>query len=413
MNFLFEYLLKDNHYMSIIGIFVFLIIAFVFSKKKKHVNFLRTIIALAMQFAIAFLILNTNLGQKIFYAIADGFNKINVFADEGIKFVFGNLAIPSQSWGYIFAIKVLPIIIFFGALTAILYHFGIIQIFVRGINIILSPILGTSGAETLCTAANSMLDPSAATLLIKHELKNLTDSEMFTILVAAMSTITASLIAVYGSLGVSMLHLLTASVMSIPGAILISKILFPETEKPKTAAGNKIVLEKDSANILDAISSGTSTGLNIAFAVGAMLIVFIGLISMLNFGVEKITGYFFAQPYSFNQILGSAFSGVSYLIGIAKQDAVNAGALLGQKIALNEFVAYANMLKTNLNPRSITILTYAICGFANFSVIGILIGAIGSLVPTRRDFITKYGLKILLAGTLVNLLNAAIASLLI
>lgn len=413
MKFILDYLLKDNHYMSIIGILVFLVIAFLFSKKKKHVKILRMLIALAMQFAIAFLILNTNLGQTIFYAIADGFNKINVFADEGIKFVFGNLAIPSQSWGYIFAIKVLPIIIFFGALTAILYHFGIIQIFVRGINIILSPILGTSGAETLCTTANSMLDPSAATLLIKHELKHLTDSEMFTILVAAMSTITASLIAVYGSLGVSMLHLLTASVMSIPGAILISKILFPETEKPKTAAGNKIVLEKDTANILDAISSGTSTGLNIAFAVGAMLIVFIGLISMLNFGIEKITGYFFAQPYNFNQILGSAFSGISYLIGIGKQDAVNAGALLGQKIALNEFVAYANMLKTTLNPRSITILTYAICGFANFSVIGILIGAVGSLVPTRRDFITKYGLKILLAGTLVNLLNAAIASLLI
>ncbi len=413
MNFIFQYLTTNNHYMSLLGILIIFIVAFIFSMHKKNIRYSKLFIALSLQVLIAFLILNTNLGRDIFHNIAIGFNKINAFADEGIKFVFGDLVDPSGSWGYIFAIKVLPIIIFFGALMSLLYHIGLVQIFVRALNFCLSPILGTSGAETLCAAANSMLDPSASALIIKNELKHLTDSEMLTVMIAGMSTITASLIAVYGSIGVSMIHMLTASVMSIPGALLISKILLPETEKPKTAAGNKISLEKDSSNILDAISSGTMSGLNVALAVGAMLLVFIGLMSMIDTGLTQITGYFFEKPYSLNEILGKLFSGISYIIGIESKDAVTAGALLGQKIALNEFVAYANMVKATLSERSVTILTYAICGFSNISVIGILIGGIGALVPSKKQFITKYGFKALLGGTLVNLLNAAIASLLI
>lgn len=413
MNFIWKYLTLDNHYLSLIGILTIFIIAYLFSSSKKNIRSSKILIGLFMQFSIAFLILNTNLGQKIFHNIATGFNKINYFADQGIQFVFGNLINPNSSWGYIFAIKVLPIIIFYGALMSILYHIGIVQFFVKILNFLISPLLGTSGAETLCAAANSMMDPSSSALLIKNQLKWLTDSEMLTVMIAGMSTLTASLIAVYGSMGVPMLHLLTASVMSIPGALIISKILMPETDSPQTAAGKPIKLTKDSSNLLDAISSGTSVGLNVALAVGAMLIVFIGLMGMLDFILVKSTTYFLSTSYGLKDILGKMFYGIMYLIGIPSQDCVTTGALLGQKIAINEFIAYADMIKTNITPRSMTIMTYALCGFSNISVIGILIGAIGALAPSKKDFLTKYGFKALLGGTLVNLLNAAIASLII
>lgn len=413
MNFIWQYLTLDNHYLSLIGILTIFLVAFLFSSSKKNIQASRILIGLLMQFSIAFLVLNTDLGQKIFHNIALGFNKINAFADQGIQFVFGNLIDPTMGWGYVFAVKVLPIIIFYGALMAILYHIGIVQFFVKVLNFLISPLLGTSGAETLCAAANSMMDPSSSALLIKNQLKWLTDSEMLTVMIAGMSTLTASLIAVYGSIGVPMLHLLTASVMSIPGALIISKILMPETASPQTAAGKTIKLTKDSSNLLDAISSGTSVGLNVAMSVGAMLIVFIGLMGMINFILIKATTYFLSTSYGLNDILGKIFSGVMYLIGIPSQDSVSAGALLGQKIAINEFIAYADMIKTSLTPRSMTIMTYALCGFSNISVIGILIGAIGALAPSKKNFLTKYGFKALLGGTLVNLLNAAIASLLI
>lgn len=413
MNFIFNFLKLDNHYLSIIGIFTIFTAAFIFSSTKKNIKISKILIGLLMQFLIAFLILNTAIGHKIFHNIALGFNKLNAFADQGIGFVFGGLINPNSAWGYIFAIKVLPIIIFFGALMAILYHLGVVQFFIKILNFLISPLLGTSGAETLCAAANSMMDPSASVLIIKNQLKWLTDSEMLTIMISSMSTITASLIAVYGSMGVPMIHMLTASVMSIPGALIISKILMPETDSPQTAAGKKLELTKDTSNLLDAISSGTSIGLNVALSVGAMLIVFIGLMSILDFVLIKTTGYFFSNSYGLNIILGKMFSGIMYLVGIPAQDVVASGALLGQKIAINEFIAYAGMLKSNLTPRSLNIMTYVICGFSNISVIGILIGAIGSLAPSKRDFITKFGFKALLGGTLVNLLNAAIVSLLL
>ncbi|MFH1461997.1 MAG: nucleoside transporter C-terminal domain-containing protein [bacterium] len=413
MNFILNFIKQDNHYLSMIGIFTIFTVAFIFSSSRKNIKTSKILIGLLMQFLIAFLILNTALGHKIFHNIALAFNKLNAFADQGIAFVFGGLINPNSGWGYIFAIKVLPIIIFFGALMAILYHLGVVQFFIKILNFLISPLLGTSGAETLCAAANSMMDPSASVLIIKNQLKWLTDSEMLTVMISSMSTITASLIAVYGSMGVPMLHMLTASVMSIPGALIISKILMPETDSPQTAAGKKLELTKDTSNLLDAISSGTSIGLNVALSVGAMLIVFIGLMGMLDFVLLKTTGYFFSNSYGLNIILGKMFSGIMYLVGIPAQDVVASGALLGQKIAINEFIAYAGMLKSNLTPRSLNIMTYVICGFSNISVIGILIGAIGSLAPSKRDFITKFGFKALLGGTLVNLLNAAIVSLLL
>ena len=403
----FGYFLKDNHYVSLIGILVFILVAFLFSNNKKRINPRRVLGALIMQFALAVFVLKTWIGHRIFMYLASVFNKLYSFADAGISFIFGNLGDASASWGFIFAVKVVPIIIFFGALMSLLFHLGVIQFFVKILAFLIRPILGTSGAETLCATANSMLGPTEAPLLIKKYLKGMTDSEMLVVMISGMSTLQASLIAVYGSMGVSMVHILTALVMSVPGSILISKILIPETGSPETAHGNKIDMKSDSSNVLDAISSGTSDGLKLAANVAAMLIAFISLMAMANFILESIIGW------SLNDVFAKLFSNVAYLLGISGKDKEIAGALLGQKLVLNEFIAYASLVRVELAERVRIILTYALCGFANFSVIGILIGGVGALAPEKRGVLTKLGLKALLGATLVNLINAAIAGLLI
>ena len=356
---------------------------------------------------MAFFVLNTRVGYKIFDSLAAGFRRLYSFSDAGINFIFGNLIDPTALWGFIFAVKVVPIIIFFGALMSLLFHFGIIQLFVKLLGFLIRPILGTSGAETLCAVANSILGPTEAPLLVKKYLKGMTDSEMLALMIAGMSTITASVLAVYGSMGVSMVHMITASVMSIPGSLLVSKILIPETKIPETAAGNHIEMKRDTSNFLDAIAAGTSDGLKLAANIAAMLLAFISLMAMADFLLLSTIGI------SLNDIFAIIFSRVAYLLGIVPQDRSAAGALLGQKLVINELVAYSNFVKTTLTVRSKAILTYALCGFSNISVIGILIGGVSSLAPNKRGILTKLGWKALLGGTLVNLINAAIAGLLI
>jgi len=402
-----NYFLKDNHYMSMIGILVFLLIAFVFSNNKKKINPRRIVGAFLMQIIMAFFVLKTQIGHRMFMLLADGFRQLYMFADEGIRFIFGNLVDASGSWGFIFAVKVVPIIIFLSALMSLLFHWGVIQFLVRIISYLIRPILGTSGAETLCAAANSMLGPTEAPLLIKKYIKTMTDSEMLLLMISGMATINASTIAVYGSMGVPMLHMLTSSVMAIPGAILISKILMPETKVPQTAAGSSIDMPKDSANMLDAIAGGTSDGLKLAANVAAMLLAFVSLMAMADYILVHTIGY------GLNFIFAKIFYQFAAFLGICKEDRNVAGALLGQKIVINEFVAYAGLVKATLTDRARIILTYALCGFSNFSVIGILIGGVSALAPNKRSVLSKFGLKALLGGTLVNLLNAAIASLLI
>jgi CNT family concentrative nucleoside transporter len=312
----------------------------------------------------------------------------------------------------IFAVKVVPIIIFFGALMAVLYHFGIVQIIVRFVAFIIRPILGTSGAETLCAAANSMLGQTEAPLLIKRYLNDMTDSEILLVMISGMATMNGALLAVYGSMGVPMLHLLSASVMSIPGAILISKILLPETKKDSKKR-EKVKMESDSANVLDAISQGTTDGLSLAVNVIAMLVAFISLIALINYTLGGLTEFVFGARYTLDTLFSKVFSWVAVVIGVPMKDKAAAGALLGQKLVINEFVAYANFVKMELAPRSKVILTYALCGFSNFSCIGIQIGGIGALAPQKRAALTRLGLTAVLGGTLANLLNASIASLFI
>jgi CNT family concentrative nucleoside transporter len=404
---IYEYLTKDNRYLCLIGIGVFLLIAFIFSTKKKKINYIRALAAICMQFLLAFFVLKTAIGFKIFAGIAKGFQVLYSFTDAGIGFLFGNLANASGPWGYVFAVKVVPIVIFFGALMAMLYHLGVIQVLVSMIAFVIRPLLGTSGAETLCVTAKSMMGPTEAPLLIKKHLKSMTDSEMFTVMVSGMAMIAASVMAAYGSMGVPLIHMITASIMSIPGSILIAKIMVPETDVPETAAGNKMDTQKDSLNLLDAIAIGTTDGLKLAASVAAMLVAFVSLMAMVDYLLVFFTGF------SLNMIFAKLFYFVAALIGVNGADKEAAGTLLGQKLVINEFIAYVNFVKIALAEKSKIVLTYALCGFSNISVIGILIAGIGSMAPTKRAFLTKFGIRALLAGTLVNLINAAIAGLLI
>lgn len=407
MNFLFDYLLQHDRYMSIFGILAIFAVAILCSEKRSKINFKLVGAALLMQFSLAVFILKTSIGSVVFRGIAHGVEQLYQFAQAGSGFVFGSLANAGGPWGVVFVIKVAPIIIFFGAFMALLYHLGIIQFLVKGITLALCPLLGTSGAETLCAAANSMFGQTEAPLLIKNYLPNMTRSEVLVVMVSGMATLSGSLLAVYGALGVPMLHLLSSSFMAIPGSILISKMLIPETEKPETLKASDLVCKKTTTNILDAISTGTSDGLGLAVNVMAMLIAFISLIAMLNAILLGTTGL------TLDFVFGKMFANVARLLSISSTDSTAAGTLLGQKLAINEFVAYANFATSGLTERAQVILTYALCGFANFSSIGIQIGGIGALVPSKRELLTKLGMIALLGGTLTNLLNAAIASLLI
>ena len=402
-----HYFLEHDRYFSLIGIAAILATAVLFSEKRSKINLKLIGSAFIMQIMLAVFILKTSIGGMIFHGIARGVEQLYQFAQSGSNFVFGSLADASGPWGVVFCIKVAPIIIFFGAFMALLYHLGIIQFLVKGITLALCPLLGTSGAETLCAAANSMFGQTEAPLLVKHYLPNMTRSEVLVVMISGMATLSGSLLAVYGALGVPMLHLLSSSFMAIPGSILISKILIPETEKPETLKASDLVCKKTSSNILDAISTGTSDGLGLAVNVMAMLIAFISIIAMINAILSASTGL------TLDFIFGKMFATVARMLSISSSDSTMAGTLLGQKLAINEFVAYANFATAKLSERGQVILTYALCGFANFSSIGIQIGGIGALVPSKRELITRLGLIALLGGTLTNLLNAAIASLLI
>lgn len=421
MAFIIDYLLQDNHYMSILGIGVILGIAVLFSRHKKRIKLRLVFSAIIMQLILSFIILKTTVGRDIFVQISHGFKALYGFADSGCSFVFGNLANASGPWGFVFAIKVLPIIIFFGALMSLLYHIGFVQILVKGLAWVIRPILGTSGAETLSVAANSMLGQTEAPLLVRHYLAKMTNSEMLTVMVSGMAHLSGAIMAVYGMMGVPIVHLISASIMAIPGAILISKILIPETEIPETVAGSSVKMEKTSHNVLDAIASGTGDGLRLAVNVAAMLVAFISLIALVDYVLFASTSFlishqvlpFLTEPLTLNYIFAQVFRWVALLIGVPWADSGTAGVLLGKKLVINEFVAYSDFAKSLLTDRSKAILTYALAGFSNFSCIGIQIGGLGAICPEKRVTLTKLGLTALLGGTLANLLNAAIVSLFI
>lgn len=414
----YSYFLENNHYLSLISIFLILAVAYLFSNNRSKINLKLIGIALSMQFLLALFILKTRVGEYIFGKVSEGFSALYQFADKGTAFVFGKLADVSGPWGMIFAIKIVPITIFFAALTALLFHLQVIQVFVKIVSMALCPLFGTSGAETLCAVANSMLGQTEAPLLVKNYLERMTDSEILVVMISGMSTLSGPLLAVYGSIGVPMLHLLCASMMSVPGAILISKILMPETKVPETSRGSAIEMKSETANAIDAISLGTIDGLKLSAIVVAILITFISLIALINFLLKTIGFYTINQlgftfKLSLKNIFCVIFGPIAYMLGIQGSDVAAAGSLLGKKLVINEFIAYSQMIKTQISERTMIILTYALAGFANFACIGIQVGGIGAIAPSKRWSLSKFGTTALLGGTLVNLMNAAIAALLI
>lgn len=419
------YLMEYNRYMNLIGIMVMVFLAYIFSNNRSQIKYQLIINGLLLQAALAIFILKTSLGFTIFSTMSAGIGNLYAFAETGINFVFGALANPAAGpWGVIFAIRVLPIIVFFGAFTSLLFYLGIIQYVVFGLSYVVRPILGTTGAETLCAVANSFLGQTEAPLLIKHYLKNMTRSEMMVVMTSGFATVSGSLLAVYASMGVPSVHMLAASMMAIPGSIVMAKILYPETEKSHFEGNAHVNVVSSAANVLDAISMGTTDGMYLALNVGAMLISFLGLIALTNALLGSISfivnyslvfiGFEYAFPVlNLHLIFSYLFAPIAYVMGFSGQEALHVGNLLGIKITANEFIAFSTMLGFGLAQRTQAILAYALCSFANFSCIGIQIGGIGVLVPEKRLWLSELGVRAVFAATLANITSAMIAGLLV
>jgi CNT family concentrative nucleoside transporter len=422
--FLFSYLVEHNRYANIIGIFVVFFLLWLCSRNRSQINYRLVLNGLVLQFLIGFCVLRTSIGHYLLSKVASAVSALYLCAGEGAQFVFGNLTNAADSWGFIFAVKVLPIIIFFGAFMELLFYCGVVQKVINSVSIFIRPLLNTSGAETLCAIANSFLGQTEAPLLIRNYLHNMTRSEVLVVMISGMATISGAILVVFAAMGVPTIHLLSSSVMAIPASIIVAKILYPESENPNTRAGAHITFTHTSQNVLDAIATGTIAGLQLALNVGAMLISFLALIALLNYGlaylstcINFLAAYFSSTWHmptmSIQLIFSYIFAPFGYLLGFSGHEALAAGELIGTKVAINELVAYDAMMHMHLSERAINILTYALCGFSNFSCIGIQIGGIGALMPEKRTWLTEFGLLAVFGGTLANILSAMVAGLLL
>jgi CNT family concentrative nucleoside transporter len=400
--------------ISFLGLCCMLAIAWGLSTQRKAVRWKPVFTGTLLQILLGLIVLKTNAGRAVFEAAKNFVNQITGYTAEGSAFLFGPLA-TDANLGYIFAIQVLPTIIFVGCVTGILYHLGIMQKIVQGFAWVMVRLMKTSGAESLSAAANIFVGQTEAPLVVKPYIAKMTDSELMALMSGGFATIAGGVLIAYAGMGIDAGHLLAASVMSAPAALVCAKLMVPETGTPVTAGTVKAEFEKTTVNVIDAATTGASDGLRLALNVGAMLLAFVALIAMLNGLIGWIGGLFGAESLSFQQILGWLFSPLAWLLGIPWQDAVSAGTLLGEKTVLNEFVAYAHLQEQaqSLSPRTATILTYALCGFANFSSIAIQIGGIGALAPERRHDLARLGLRALAAGTLACFMTACVAGMFI
>lgn len=405
-----------SRFAGLLGIAVFLLLAYLFSTNRRAIRLKTVLWGLGLQVLFAFLVIYRTEGQTVMKFAGDRVTKLLSYAFEGSKFLFGDLAVDKSHVGGFFAFQVLPTIIFISALFAVLYYFGVMQVVIKGMAWVMSRFMGVSGAESLDVAASIFMGQTEAPLSIRPLLPDCTKSELMTIMTAGMAHISGGIMGAYILFGAKAEHLLAAVIMTAPGTILLSKMLVPETEIPKTA-GTVHISEEDmpkDTNLLAAIARGTFDGGKLAFNVGIMLISFIALIALLNGIMGGIHQHFSFFPESLEKVLSVIFAPVAWLIGIPWKDCGTVGNLLGTRMVVNEFVAYLQLgaHKTMLDPRSFTIATFALCGFANFSSIGIQIGGIGALAPNKRDQLARLGFRAMLAGTMANLMSAAIVSLL-
>ena len=403
---------------SVLGIVVLLVIAVLFSNNRKAIN-LRTVLgALAIQIGFAALILYVPFGRDALQATANGVSNVIAYGNEGINFVFGGLSDPSNA-GFIFAVKVLPIIVFFSGLISVLYYLGIMQVVIKVIGGALQAALGTSKAESMSAAANIFVGQTEAPLVVRPYIKNMTQSELFAIMAGGTASIAGSVMAGYAGMGVPLTYLIAASFMAAPAGLLFAKVLFPQTEQftdkqPETDDSEK------PTNVLEAMAGGASAGMQLALNVGAMLLAFVGLIALINGILGGVGGWFGYGDLTLQSIFGWIFKPLAYLIGVSWDESAIAGQMIGMKLAVNEFVGYLEFAKylqpdtaVVLSEKTKAIITFALCGFANFSSIAILIGGIGGMAPNRRGDVARLGLKAVVAGTLANLMSATIAGLFI
>lgn len=398
------------------GMVVLFAIALIFSTNRKAIN-LRTVLgALAIQVAFAFVVLKWEAGKAGLKWLSLRVQDIINYANDGIAFLFGGL-IGNESIGFIFAFQVLTIIIFFSSLISVLYYLGIMQWVIKILGGAISKALGTSKAESLSATANIFVGQTEAPLVIKPYIDKMTKSELFAVMTGGLASVAGSVLIGYSLLGVPLEYLLAASFMAAPAGLLMAKLIMPETEQSETANEIKMERNEDHVNVIDAAAHGASDGLKLALNVGAMLLSFIALIALFNGLLGGIGGLFGYGDITIEQILGYVFSPLAFVIGVPWQDAVQAGNYIGQKLILNEFVAFSafgpEIGAGNLTDKSVAIISFALCGFANFSSLAILLGGLGGLAPSRRPEIAKFGMRAILAGTLANLLNAAIAGMLI
>jgi CNT family concentrative nucleoside transporter len=403
-------------------------VAYALSTDRKAIRPRIVLWGLGLQFLFAVIVLHTTIGQEVFQKLGDGIQHLLSFATVGSAFVFGPLG-DKTVWGQamtkvfgeaggqytvIFAFQILPTIIFIAALFAVLYYFGIMQIIVRLFAIVMNRVMGASGAESLNVAASIFMGQTEAPLTIRPFLAKMTQSELMTVMTSGMAHISGGIMAAYIAFGIEPKHLLTAVIMTAPGTLLMAKMFVPETGTPETLGSVTLHIPKTDVNVIDAAGRGTGEGLHLAMNVLAMLISFVSLIALTNALLGAAGHWVHIQDLSLQRIFGIVFAPVAWSLGVPWHDSATIGNLLGTRMVLNEFIAFAQLgpMKAALDPRSFMIATFALCGFANFASIGIQIGGIGALVPERRHDLAKLGFRAMLAGTMANFLTAIIVGLL-
>ncbi len=408
-----------GRFTGILGLLSMLTLAYLFSTNRRAIRVKTVAWGLGLQIAFAIFVLRVEVGRHVFQVIGDAANRVLHYSFAGSQFIFGELGKQNSNVGFIFAFQVLPVVIFICALFAILYHVGIMQIVIRIAAWAMTRIMGASGAESLNVAASIFMGQTEAPVTIRPFLPDLTRSELMTVMTSGMAHVSGSIMAAYFAFGAEPRHVLSAVIMTAPGTILVSKMLVPETEQPRTA-GTVVMPEKEEArekeeNLLGAIARGTGDGLHMALNIGAMLIAFISLIALLDGLMGGIHNHISWFPSSIEGPLGLLLSPVAWIIGIPWRDCPAIGNLLGTRMVLNELVAFSMLgpQRANLDPRSFTIATFALCGFANLSSIGIQIGGIGALAPNKRGELARLGVRAMLAGTMANLMSASIAGMLL
>ena len=402
---------------SLVGLVLFLGIAYACSSDRKAIKARTVLWGLGLQFVLALFVLRTQVGQDLFTWIGALVTRVLGLSFVGSEFVFGKLGSKgdaNQPVGFIFAFQVLPTIIFAAATFAVLYHLGVMQVVVKAFAVVMTRLMGASGAESVNVAASIFMGQTEAPLTVRPFLGGMTQSELLCVMTSGMAHVSAGIMGAYVFLGAEARHLLAAVLMTAPGTILLAKIVIPETGSPQTMGTVKVEMPRSDVNIIGAAARGTSDGLHLALNVAAMLISFLALVALVNLFLGHIGNWFHVQ-LSLEKILGVLFAPLALAMGVPWKDAFAIGDLLGTRMVLNELIAYTRLgpMQATLDPRSFTIATYALCGFANFGSVGIQIGGIGALIPERRNDLARLGLRALLAGTLANFVSASIAGMLL